>query len=255
MNTLFVGKNFLELVSVDSTNAFAHTLIPSHPAEGTVILAHTQTAGRGQQTNVWHSQPNQNLTFSLILNPSFLPATKAFAISKLVSVALLKYLQQTLPEEKVEIKWPNDILVNRKKIAGILLENHLDASGIRNSIIGIGLNVNQTEFPSHLSQATSMALHSERTYDPKEVLAHLLERIEGLYLQLRGGRSSQMDFDYLQGLYGYGERIQVKVLKEDAATAEPREVVLAGIDSSGRLALEMDQRLHYFQMKEIAFCL
>jgi len=255
LNTLFVGKNFLELVSVDSTNAFAQTLIPSHPTEGTVIMAQTQTAGRGQHENVWHSAPGQNLTFSLILNPTFLPAQKAFAISKLVSVALQQCLQAWMPSEKVEIKWPNDILVNRKKIAGILVENHLSGSGIRHSIIGIGLNVNQAHFPPHLPQATSMAMLAGRTFDLKETLNRILERMEALYLQLRAGRSSQMDFDYLQGLYGYGEHIPVEVLKEGSLPTGRQTVVLAGIDASGRLALEIDQGLHYFQMKEIAFCL
>ncbi len=295
MNTLFVGKNLLELSEVDSTNAFANQLLSSQPAEGTVVRAAYQSAGRGQQSNVWLSQANANLTFSLILHPKFLAPQRAFALNKVVSLALHQCIQELLPDRTVSVKWPNDILVDGKKVAGILIENHLDQHGIKASIVGIGLNVNQVNFPDELSgKASSLSLEAGRQFDLDAVFTSLLEHLESLYLQLLSGKTERLDFGYLQALYGYGEQIRVrfpdpKVLAKieaggtsdfdpnpdaglapkpdtgpdtnpDAGLApapdpKEKEVVLVGVTPEGLLALQLEDRLHYFYHKQLEFIL
>lgn len=276
MNTLFVGKNLLELSEVDSTNTFANRLLSSQPTEGTVIKAAYQSQGRGQQTNTWLSDASANLTFSLILYPRFLSPNRVFSLNKVVSLAIYGCLKEFLPEQQILIKWPNDILVGNRKVAGILIENHLDQHGVKASIIGIGLNVNQIKFPSELNQkATSIAQEAGKQFDLDLIFSNLMERLEGLFLQMRGGKTERIDFEYLQALYGYGEQIRVRIPDPKVLTSEAdgknqsetisqynnelppleKEVVLVGVSPEGLLALEMEKRLHYFYHKQIEFIL
>ena len=267
METLFVGKNLLELSQVDSTNSFANNLLSSKPAEGTAILASYQSQGRGQLKNHWVSQADANLTFSVILYPTFILPARAFLLNKIVSLAIQKVLAQHLSGQQVQVKWPNDILINRKKVAGILIENQLEPSRIRSTVIGIGLNVNQTDFPEEITQtATSMALSTGQSFDRKAIFAELMSSLEALYLRARSGKTEQIDFDYLQGLYGYGERIKVKMQDPDillntfpngefAYAPIEKEVVLTGVHHDGRLALEFSGKLHYYHFKEVEFIL
>lgn len=250
MDTLFVGKNFVELPEVGSTNSFATKLLESQPSEGTVVWSHAQTAGRGQQNNQWFATPGANLTFSIILFPRFLSPSRIFALNKVISIALCRVLRAQLPEREVLIKWPNDILVDRKKIAGILVENQLDGRGLQSSILGIGLNVNEQHFPEELqAKATSMALEGVQVPKLRPLLSQILQQVEALYLQLRSGKTFPMDREYLEHLYGYQEHVDLKI---DGKMEKP---MLVGVDLDGRLALERGGKLHYYQMKSLEFVL
>ena len=123
-------------------------------AEGTVVLAKEQTSGRGQVNNTWESSYGDNLLMSIVLYPEFLHAGNQFLLSKFVSLAIVDFLSYYL--ENVTIKWPNDIYVGNKKIAGVLIENSLRGAFISSSVVGIGLNVNQTEFSSSIPNPTSL---------------------------------------------------------------------------------------------------
>ncbi|HZX59878.1 MAG TPA: biotin--[acetyl-CoA-carboxylase] ligase, partial [Mucilaginibacter sp.] len=117
--------------------------------DGTVIMADDQHAGRGQQNNRWHSEPGKNLTFSLLLRPSFLSVTRQFDLTRAVSMGIIEALRPFLGE-KLKIKWPNDIYYEDRKMGGILIENTLQSNQIKNSVIGIGLNINQEAFPAEI---------------------------------------------------------------------------------------------------------
>ena len=119
------------------------------------VVADYQTAGKGCGTNSWESERGKNLTFSVMLHPVEIPASGQFRISEAVSVALCTTLEAYI-YNKVEIKWPNDIYVGDQKICGILIENRLQGSTIMNSIVGIGLNVNQQIFRSDAPNPVSM---------------------------------------------------------------------------------------------------
>jgi BirA family biotin operon repressor/biotin-[acetyl-CoA-carboxylase] ligase len=147
------------LDSIDSTNDEARRRILTLD-NLSVLSALEQTGGRGQRENKWHSEPNQNLTFSIVLKNPPVKAADQFIISEITAVTLVSFLAEHGIE--ADIKWPNDIYVSGKKICGILIENSLKGQGIDWTIIGIGLNVNQFNFPVNLPNPTSMRICTQR---------------------------------------------------------------------------------------------
>lgn len=150
--------------------------MPDAP-HGTVVVTDRQTAGRGQRGNSWEAEPGTNLTFSLLLRPQAIPAARQFELSMIVALEVAACVRRALDgaadAPRVCVKWPNDIYVGDRKIAGILIENSLSGSGIERSIAGIGLNVNQRRFLSDAPNPTSI-IHYTGTLTP---LAPLLETL------------------------------------------------------------------------------
>lgn len=145
----------IHIDETDSTNRWLRDYNLPQLAGDYVVVAEYQTAGKGCGTNSWESERGRNLTFSLLLHPEAIPANGQFRISEVVSVAICKTLEFYI-YNKVEIKWPNDIYVGDRKICGILIENRLQGPVIKDSIIGIGLNVNQTAFVSDAPNPVSL---------------------------------------------------------------------------------------------------
>lgn len=248
MNTLFIGKNFVELPRVDSTNSFAAGLLDTGVPEGTVISAREQFAGRGQQGSPWLAEPGTNLALSIILYPHFLLPSQVFGLSKAVACALRDTVQHFVPGEEVLIKWPNDILLNKRKTAGILIENQLATSKVSSSIIGIGLNVNQVRFEDEgYGQPTSLHLEAGWAFQLEAVRDHLLAQLERRYMALRNSNWDGLEREYLHRLYGYQEDIEAVI------DGELQKVVLIGVDTHGRLGVNVGGRLRYFGLKEISF--
>ena len=155
----------------------------------TVVAARCQTAGRGQRGNTWTSAPGENLTFSVLLKwPSDWTAHEVIRVNWMAPVAVRDYLQ----EEGIDavIKWPNDIYVGKKKICGILVENRLSE---RMSVIGIGLNLNQTDFPADLPNPTSFKRLTGRSLDPSAALDHFLPHFTSLLPVLQPVMSTELD--------------------------------------------------------------
>jgi BirA family biotin operon repressor/biotin-[acetyl-CoA-carboxylase] ligase len=202
---LFVGQNFVTLKEVDSTNNFLKELVSnSKPLiDGTVIMAENQYAGRGQHQNGWHAEPGKNLTFSLLLQPYFLSVTNQFDLIRVISLGVFDALEPLLGKN-LKIKWPNDIYYADRKLGGMLIENLIQGSQIKNSI-GIGLNVNQVEFPAYLPHAVSIKQILHRDYDLQTLLAEICRHIEGYYLNLKAGKISFVRNAYLNRLYWLNE--------------------------------------------------
>ena len=133
-----------------------------------------QHAGRGQGANHWESECGKNLTFSILIHPDNVLAHEQYIISMAVAATMRKYLSQVLSEE-VYIKWPNDIYVGDQKVGGILIENRLAGSHIRDCVIGIGLNVNQKEFKSEAPNPVSMLQLEGKEWDREEVLRGIID--------------------------------------------------------------------------------
>ncbi len=199
---LFVGQNFVTLKEVDSTNNFLKDLLSnSKPLiEGTVIMAEKQYAGRGQQQNGWHAEPGKNLTFSILLKPHFLPVNKQFDLVRAVSLGVFDALEPLLGD-KLKIKWPNDIYYADYKLGGMLVENLVSGSQIKNTIVGIGLNINEEKFPEGLPGAISLKQILHQDYDLKALLSEICRHIEGYYLKLRAGQFAAIRTSYLSRLY------------------------------------------------------
>jgi BirA family biotin operon repressor/biotin-[acetyl-CoA-carboxylase] ligase len=203
---LFVGQNFIILKEVDSTNNFLKELLSnSKPLmEGTVIMAENQYAGRGQQQNGWHAEAGKNLTFSILLKPGFLRLADQFDLTRAISLGVFDALVPLLGD-KLKIKWPNDIYYGDQKLCGMLIENLVQGGQIKNSIIGIGINVNQDSFPPGLSNATSVKQILHADYDLKTLLSEICRHIEAWYLKLKAGKISVIREAYLSRLYWLNE--------------------------------------------------
>ena len=203
---LFVGQNLVTIKQVDSTNSFLKKLLSnSKPVpEGTVIMAEEQYAGRGQQQNTWHSEPGKNLTFSLLLKPHFLPVDAQFDLNRAVSLGVYDALYLLLGSE-LKIKWPNDIYYADRKLGGMLIENTIQGGQLKDSVIGIGLNINQENFPPGASNATSVKQILQKDYDLTRLLSEICKQLEVYYLKLKAGQVDFVRNTYLSRLYWLNE--------------------------------------------------
>ncbi len=246
-SSLFVGHNLITLKEVDSTNTYAkHILANIKPlAEGTVIVAEHQYAGKGQAENIWLSNAGENITASIILTPTFLSPSEQFDLSKMISLALRDLLTE-IGVKDVTIKWPNDVYVGSQKIAGILIENMLQGSSIRHSIIGIGLNVNQQDFGQ--LNATSVSLQLKEIIHLEKLFSLIFKHVEARYLQLRAGKKGNIHREYIQTLYQIN---QLCLYKNTAG--EVFYGTLKGVNKEGKLLVEIDNKEVSYGMKEIQF--
>ena len=200
-DSLFIGKELISLDTVDSTNNYAKGILSkSKPSEGTAIFAHYQMEGRGQYGKTWESERDKNLIFSIILYPNFLPPEKVFLLNQAVSLALRDFVFKYCPSKTISVKWPNDIYCGHQKIAGILIENSISNNRITNSVIGIGVNVNQTSFKNESSNPTSMKLATGVDFDLKNLLQEVFISLEQRYLQLKAGNYTNIEKEYTGNL-------------------------------------------------------
>lgn len=212
-NSPVLGRVRIHLSEVTSTNNYARQLLQdSLPVEGTLITASNQTTGRGQRQHQWESAPNQNITASYILRPVFLAAERQFMLSAAVALGVhdtaSRFCNHT--QVQVRIKWPNDLLVGTQKIAGILIENTLRGKSIDASIVGIGLNVNQSNFPADL-KATSLAQIVGKNFVLDEVLSELNRNLDLRYSQLKAMGFERLMEHYNALLFCRGERVLLHV--------------------------------------------
>jgi BirA family transcriptional regulator, biotin operon repressor / biotin---[acetyl-CoA-carboxylase] ligase len=242
---LFLGKNLIFMPECHSTNDALLLLCQREPApEGTLVITAHQTAGRGQRGNSWEAQPGMNLTFSLLLKPTFLEIQKQFFLNVMVSLGIRDYLTRKAGT-KVHIKWPNDILVQEKKICGVLIENQLTGKVISNSVVGIGLNVNQQQFD--VPAATSIARLTNSPSDLSDELDELVHTLEVRYLQLKNMRTESMIEDYLQNLFLLGAHHRFSDRNGDF------DGRILGIDDIGRLRVERNEGVFSYDLKEISY--
>ncbi|MDX5346390.1 MAG: biotin--[acetyl-CoA-carboxylase] ligase [Hymenobacteraceae bacterium] len=228
-----------------STNTSAQDLISKNKAtEGCVVLAAAQSNGRGQRGNSWESEPDKNITLSVILSPGFLPASQQFYLNIAVSLAVLDLLQAHVPGP-VFIKWPNDLYVQDKKIGGILIENSVAGYFLQHAIVGIGLNINQISYQNE--RAVSLAGLTGKQYQLPRLVEQLLEHLEKRYLELRSGKQAKQKYEYLQHLYRY--QVEHPYLVDGQVVYGQ----IVGIDEAGKLAVQIAGAMRYFDLKEIKF--
>jgi BirA family biotin operon repressor/biotin-[acetyl-CoA-carboxylase] ligase len=250
MQTLFIGQNSIHLTVVDSTNSYASEMLRQiRPVEGTIIYTFEQNQGRGQRGNSWHSEPNKNVALSLILRPAFLSGNEQFLLTKIASLAVADLMAELLQQEcEIKIKWPNDIYVNGKKIAGILIENVISENTIQSSIIGIGLNINQTAFNAEANNATSLSLLCGNEFNLQIIIESLCRFLEARYLQLKSNKRDLIDSNYLKRLYKLNE------WKNYSSQDEIFEGRIISVSATGKLQVELHtSEIKEFDLKEIMF--
>lgn len=238
----------LKLDAIDSTNTFLKGLCQENDVDDfTVVITDNQTKGRGQMNSVWESEKCKNLIFSVLIRFRSLEIKDQFYISKVISLAIYDVLTSIL-DIKINIKWPNDILAEQQKICGILIENSVKKSKINHSIVGIGLNVNQTVF-GNLPNATSMKLIYNKSFDLNELLEMLVDSIKEYVTILNANDFDLIDSLYLKRLY----KINVPTMFRDIKNTVFMGKIL-GVSPEGRLQIELeDEVIKEYNLKEIQF--
>lgn len=225
-----------------STNRYVREEAGVSLAPMTLVAAREQTAARGQRGNSWESAPGENLTFSFYFLPRDIKASSQFAISEAVALAMVATLREYGIEAKV--KWPNDIYVVSKKIAGILIENSILGSALSRSIVGVGLNVNQTEFVSDAPNPISMKMLTGKQYDLDEIASVLASNFE-CYLAMPTTHHDE----YMRVLWrGDGREYSFR----ETASADVFMASIEGVEPTGHLLLSGARR---YAFKEVAFIL
>jgi BirA family biotin operon repressor/biotin-[acetyl-CoA-carboxylase] ligase len=231
-----------------STNVWLKALTQQcEVPEFTVVAAHKQSQGKGQGGNIWESAPSQNLTFSLLLKPDYVEIQHQFVLSKAIALGILDALSMYGVE--CCIKWPNDVYYKDFKLGGILIENSICHTSISESIIGIGLNINQTHFISDAPNPISLKSITGEHYNLSSVLDNVLSSIYSAIKQVKNQASySEIDINYFQSLY----RNKGLHLYKDHEGVFKASIV--EISDFGHLVLKTeDNELKTYAFKEVEF--
>ncbi len=248
-NIRYIGKVRWQFDELASTNDYARILSnePDTP-EGTAVLARCQTAGRGQMGAVWESAPDQNLTTSVVLFPRWLRADQQANLGKIAALAVYDSLAAITHRPDLHIKWPNDLLISNKKVAGILIENSISGPVLSTSVVGIGINVNQVAFSSSLTQASSIQQMTGQTTDLAVLADVLYEKLEYWYERLKAGAFTEIQEVYLSRLLGLHQTGWF-TLPDTPET--PFEGIIRNVGDDGLLCVETNGIWRYFGVKEI----
>lgn len=242
-----IGNYIIEYHEVESTNIIAHEMVTSGKFKhGTVVWAHHQTNGRGQGNNTWQSKPGKNLTFSILLKPGFLPAGNQFLLTKSISLGICDYLSAWIPG--FQIKWPNDLCFQTRKIGGVLMTHMVSGSYLAASVIGIGLNINQTDFDPHLPNPVSLIGILNRELVLQEELKSLCNRLNARYNQLMAKEWRKLDQDYCAVLRGFHQ------WSEFFTKGQLFEGMIEGVDNFGRLLVKTRSgEVNAFNHREVEY--
>lgn len=251
-NNLFVGNVYYRFDELPSTNDWASEFIAkSKPPEGMAVRADTQTAGRGQFGSRWLSPPQQNLLVSVVFYPDWLPVDEQFYLSMAAALALHDTVSDFIPSEKstapaCSVKWPNDLYLADRKVAGMLIQNSLSGRHLQSAIVGIGLNINQLDFDPALPNPGSMASTLGRIFHLDEVMYRLFEHLEQRYLQLKSGQKAAIKSAYEARIY----RKDLPTFFERLDDQSRFEGIIRGVAENGLLLVEADG-LQTFDLKAL----
>ncbi|WP_010134092.1 biotin--[acetyl-CoA-carboxylase] ligase [Ochrovirga pacifica] len=244
--------NIIKLDAIDSTNRFLKDLAKNGKIENfTTVVANHQTQGKGQQNTTWFSSPNQNLLCTVCVDLQRLDLSMLPVVNFLVATTIRKVVASFLSlENKIAIKWPNDIMSYQKKIAGILVENTIKSHKLGTCFIGLGLNVNQQIFPDYLSKASSMALIEKTTFDRDEILTELIHSLkEVMTVSYITKYHQEIKEEYLGYLYRLGIPSVFRDVKGSVFMG-----MIVDVSRLGKLVVEKeDEKQYEFDVKEITF--
>lgn len=226
-----IGSPFLELLSVDSTNNYAMGLVHAGMAQhGLAVFATTQTQGRGQRQKAWLSEPGANIALSLVLQPAAIPLSQLFLLSQCVAVAVHRFFSRYAPGD-LALKWPNDLYWRDRKAGGILIENLIQGGRWRFAVAGIGINVNQVQFPGLDTQPVSLRQITGKTADPGALARELCEAAEEAY-QLVQTRPDEIRRYYHDHLYKRDETVRLR------CNGRVFDALIRGVSETGELVAE-----------------
>lgn len=237
--------SLIKLNAIDSTNDYLKQLSKIAAVENfTIVMANEQTHGKGQMGSKWISEPGKNLTMSILVTNFNLKKHTIFDLNVVMAVSILKVLQ-SFKIQHCKIKWPNDIMADSKKVGGILIENSLKQDGSVSAVIGVGLNLNQTNF-KELPQATSLFCVSGATYSPENI-ALLLKNSLQKYLQIIAKNQDVVWDEYHQNLF----KIHIPSAFEDK-TGKQFMGIVQKVTRDGKLEVRLeDDTTTYFNVKDV----
>ena len=235
----------IKLDAIDSTNEFLKGLSNNQLVENfTVVTAESQTDGKGQMGAKWVSEPSKNLIMSILVKDFLWDSNRIFDINIAVSVSIIQALETfNIPE--LSIKWPNDIMSYNKKIGGILIENSIKSNGAINSIVGLGLNVNQTDFEL-LPKASSLAVICNTTFEKEDLLLKIVEKLEHNIFSWKHNK------DFLWA--AYTEKLFKKGIPMPFSDENQQNFmgIIQGVSSIGKLQILLENDfVSEFDIKEI----
>ncbi|WP_299056135.1 biotin--[acetyl-CoA-carboxylase] ligase [uncultured Polaribacter sp.] len=239
----------IKLNATESTNSFLKNLSQNSDIENlTVVVSEKQTNGRGQQDQAWLSEPFKNLTFSVFNSFDTLKIEHQKHLNFAVSIAIYNVLSNK-KIAKLSIKWPNDIMSANKKICGILIENTFAGSKIKKTVIGIGLNVNQTEFPKSIKNVTSLKLETNTDHNLTPLLKEILKEIQTQILKLENNRFKSLEEKYVSVLY----KKDIPSMFKDSNGLLFLGII-TGISKTGNLLIQLENNsIKEFGIKEVRF--
>lgn len=200
----------MELTVVESTNIYAMERLQANlAAHGAAFFAHHQTAGRGQRGKTWSAEPGSNIAMTVVVDTSFLSLTKQFPLSVMVAIASHDLFNKYATGETF-IKWPNDLYWRDRKAGGILIENQVRGNEWPAAVVGIGININQTQFPETIRNAVSLKQITGKDHDPIAIAKELCACLEQRYLQLKEGGFEELLAYYNSHLFKRGEKVRLK---------------------------------------------
>jgi len=246
---IFTESKIIKIAELNSTNEYAYGILnQKENNEGKVIWALSQSKGKGQKGNSWESEKGKNLTFSIILHPELIEPSKQFLLNKAISLGVIDFLKTVLSNTSIKIKWPNDIYVGNKKIAGILIENEISGNVLQSSIIGIGLNINQTLFSTKLPNPTSICIITGIELNLENVLLGLLSNLEKRIIKLYSNDIELINTDYLNNLLNFNKFNNYLWKNKET------EAMIINVSEYGQLILRTkEEKLIVCDFKEIVF--
>ena len=242
--------HLIKLNAIDSTNSYLKDLVSLQPIKNfTVVYAQHQTNGRGQMGTVWESEVDKNLTISILVKFSDFYIEDRFYLNMAVSLAVLETVKNYV-KINVEIKWPNDILAEELKIAGILIENSFSGQKIKHSIVGLGINVNQTKFNQLKLSASSLKIISGNTFDLMELLNDLMIVFKKYIKMLENKEFNLLKTNYIKNLYGFNKSL----IFSDTTDGSVFTGKICDISKEGLLVVQTSLgEKKYFDLKQIKF--
>ncbi|WP_396590415.1 biotin--[acetyl-CoA-carboxylase] ligase [Allomuricauda sp. R78024] len=240
-------SQIIKLDATDSTNLYLKDLMQSKTLNDfTVVVAKSQLKGRGQMGTTWQSEEGKNLTFSILKKFNSFKVVHQFNMNICISLAICDALRE-LSVPNLKVKWPNDIMSGSSKICGILIENVLKGQLVHNSIIGIGLNVNQTYY-ENLEKVASLKSLTGKFFDLDELLNKILERLKFYLIEIEGKSVSQLLPSYLKLLFRKDKPSTFKNKEGQLFTG-----FIRGISPEGKLVLELEDNIFKeYGLKEVS---
>ena len=243
--TSWLGRSFYFFEELPSTNSYAKQLNGESSQHGALILTDNQTGGRGQYDRKWKAEPGKNLTFSLIFEPQ---KAERFTLLTLACALAISEIVNSCAEVSAKLKWPNDILCNDKKLCGILTETQFSGNKVERVVVGIGLNVNQTDFKGELAEkATSLRKECSEEFSREKLMAEILQKVEYRY-RLWSQFNADLVKQINRALIGFGEWTHLEVNNEKLE----EEYKFLGVNEAGCLiALNKDFDIRTFSHEQV----